>query len=203
MISASGLSTSFPLGERPVEILHGIDLTVPAGQMCAVMGPSGSGKSTLLTCLAGLEAAARTPPGSRRRWSRRASLPCGTSGRPRCPAGSSSGWRSPGCSPRRCGCCSPTSRPAPWTRHPGSAPSPSSAGWPTTPGAARRSSPTTPGSPPPATGCCSRWTAAWAGVLLCFAAMHASILLGLLVWRSGSAAVAAVRARWLSSTAAP
>ncbi|WP_425358393.1 ATP-binding cassette domain-containing protein [Brachybacterium squillarum] len=104
MISASGLTTSFPLGERPVEILHGKDLTVPAEQMCAVMGPSGSGKSTLLTCPAGLEAAARTPPGSRRRWSRRASLPCGTSGRPRCPAGSSSGWRSPGSSPRGCGC---------------------------------------------------------------------------------------------------
>lgn len=34
------------------------------------------------------------------------------------------------------------------------------------------------------------WTAR-AGVLLGFAAMHASILLGLLVWRSGSAAVAA------------
>lgn len=33
------------------------------------------------------------------------------------------------------------------------------------------------------------WTA-WAGVLLGFVAMHAAILLGLLVWRSGSAAVA-------------
>ncbi len=37
-----------------MEALRAVDLEVPRGQMCAVMGPSGSGKSTLLHLAAGL-----------------------------------------------------------------------------------------------------------------------------------------------------
>ena len=39
----------------PVNILHGVSLSVPAGQTIALTGPSGSGKSSLLMVAAGLE----------------------------------------------------------------------------------------------------------------------------------------------------
>ncbi|TPG43615.1 ATP-binding cassette domain-containing protein [Sphingomonas koreensis] len=45
------------LGRAPsrVDILHGIDLTVEAGESVALLGASGSGKSSLMAVLAGLE----------------------------------------------------------------------------------------------------------------------------------------------------
>ena len=45
------------LGRPParVDILHGIDLTVEAGETVALLGASGSGKSSLMAVLAGLE----------------------------------------------------------------------------------------------------------------------------------------------------
>src|ERR1700729_582662 len=42
-------------GARRVDILKGINLTIPAGQFIAIVGASGSGKSTLLGLLAGLD----------------------------------------------------------------------------------------------------------------------------------------------------
>ncbi|MEV0729140.1 ABC transporter ATP-binding protein [Polymorphospora sp. NPDC050346] len=39
----------------PVAALAGVDLTVPAGTLTAVLGPSGCGKTTLLRCVAGFE----------------------------------------------------------------------------------------------------------------------------------------------------
>jgi ABC-2 type transport system ATP-binding protein len=50
MISVQGLWKEFP--GRPV--LHGLDLTVEAGERIALVGPNGSGKTTLLRCLLGL-----------------------------------------------------------------------------------------------------------------------------------------------------
>jgi ABC-type polar amino acid transport system ATPase subunit len=38
-----------------LQVLKGINLTVPKGEVLTVIGGSGSGKSTLLTCINGLE----------------------------------------------------------------------------------------------------------------------------------------------------
>src|ERR1700710_1623608 len=55
MISVVGLRKSIRNGNRTVDILKGIDFSVPRGQFAAIMGASGSGKSTLLGLLAGLD----------------------------------------------------------------------------------------------------------------------------------------------------
>lgn len=36
-----------------IEVVHGVDLTLPAGGILAVLGPNGAGKSTLLRCITG------------------------------------------------------------------------------------------------------------------------------------------------------
>src|SRR5690349_21818142 len=37
-----------------IEVLHGVDLSVPAGTVYAVLGPNGAGKTTMLGVISGL-----------------------------------------------------------------------------------------------------------------------------------------------------
>jgi putative ABC transport system ATP-binding protein len=56
MIQLRKVSKTVMSGDRPLTILHPLDLTIRSGQFLAVLGPSGSGKSTLLGLVAGLDA---------------------------------------------------------------------------------------------------------------------------------------------------
>ncbi|HEY4085924.1 MAG TPA: ABC transporter ATP-binding protein [Bryobacteraceae bacterium] len=57
IIEVIDLTRTIATSTHKVEILRGINLTIPQGEFAAIMGPSGSGKSTLLGLLAGLDSA--------------------------------------------------------------------------------------------------------------------------------------------------
>jgi putative ABC transport system ATP-binding protein len=57
IIEVIDLKRTIATPTHKVEILRGINLTIPQGEFAAIMGPSGSGKSTLLGLLAGLDSA--------------------------------------------------------------------------------------------------------------------------------------------------
>ncbi|MGI6782855.1 MAG: ABC transporter ATP-binding protein [Aminivibrio sp.] len=50
-ITIEGLKKRYGSGDRAVDALKGVDMTVEPGEVVGLIGPSGSGKSTLLKCL--------------------------------------------------------------------------------------------------------------------------------------------------------
>ena len=55
LVTCTDVQKHFVKGKETVDVLTGIDLTVPEGDFLALMGPSGSGKTTLLNLMGGLD----------------------------------------------------------------------------------------------------------------------------------------------------
>jgi ABC-type lipoprotein export system ATPase subunit len=55
LLSARGLSKSYAMGRRTLEVLRSVDLDVARGEFLALRGASGAGKSTLLHLMGGLD----------------------------------------------------------------------------------------------------------------------------------------------------
>ena len=51
LVQLEGVTSSF----GPLQVLHGIDLSISRGEVVVLLGPSGSGKSTLIRCINGLQ----------------------------------------------------------------------------------------------------------------------------------------------------
>jgi len=55
LVQVQDLHKVFHRGSERIDVLQGLDLTIPEGDFVALMGPSGSGKTTLLNLLGGLD----------------------------------------------------------------------------------------------------------------------------------------------------
>jgi putative ABC transport system ATP-binding protein len=56
LVRVTDVFKTFTRGNERIEVLRGVNLTVPKGDFLALMGPSGSGKTTLLNLIGGLDA---------------------------------------------------------------------------------------------------------------------------------------------------
>ncbi|MEI6244643.1 MAG: ABC transporter ATP-binding protein [Acidobacteriota bacterium] len=55
LVNITNVHKFFKRGSERVDVLNGVNLTVPKGDFLALMGPSGSGKTTLLNLMGGLD----------------------------------------------------------------------------------------------------------------------------------------------------
>lgn len=55
IIQAQGLTKTYTIDSRPIQVLDNVSLTVNSGEFVVIKGSSGSGKSTLLSLLSGLD----------------------------------------------------------------------------------------------------------------------------------------------------
>jgi putative ABC transport system ATP-binding protein len=57
LVQVTDVHKVYTRGSERVDVLKGLDLSVPQGEFLALMGPSGSGKTTLLNLIGGLDTA--------------------------------------------------------------------------------------------------------------------------------------------------
>ena len=55
MIQLQNITKVYPMGQRELTVLKGININITQGELVAIMGPSGSGKSTMLNLIGCLD----------------------------------------------------------------------------------------------------------------------------------------------------